>query len=187
VLLRLTFIFAFIVCSFTYSFSQVTDSVTAAARKDSILKKHSPKKAALMSACLPGLGQVYNKKYWKVPVIYVGLAALGYAFYQSQTSYAHYRDAYKYRVDKGPLSGDQYPYVSNSTLFDVQQHYHRNRDLAAIGLGLLYMLNIVDASVDGHLFAFDVSDNLTLNIHPGVLYIASTNHYQTALTLKINF
>jgi hypothetical protein len=190
VLLRVILISILIIYSVTHSFSQVTDSTsyTTTHKSDTLKKKHSPKKAALMSACLPGLGQVYNKKYWKVPVIYVGFAALGYAFYRSQTLYVNYRDAYKYRVDNDPTTIDNYMYVySDNTLFEIQQHYHRNRDLSAIGLGLVYILNIVDASVDGHLFTFDVSDDLSFNIHPNVVYIASTNKYQSGFTLKINF
>ena len=188
-LLRVILIFILIIFSVTRNFSQVTDSASTVIHvNDTTIKKHSPKKAALMSACLPGLGQVYNKKYWKVPLIYAGFAALGYAFYRSQTLYVNYRDAYKYRVDKDSTTVDKYVYTySDNSLFELQQHYHRNRDLTVIGLGLVYILNIVDASVDGHLFTFDVSDDLSLNIHPNVVYIASAKQYQTGFTLKINF
>jgi hypothetical protein len=180
--------FILIAYSVTYSFAQVIDSASAVTHKNDTIPKHSPKKAALMSACLPGLGQVYNKKYWKVPLMYAGFAALGYAFYQNQTKYVKYRDAYKYRIDNDSMTVDKYVGIySSSTLFDAQQHYHRNRDLTLIGLGVLYMLNIIDASVDGHLYTFDVSDNLSLNIQPDLHYSAFTKQYQTSLTIKFNF
>jgi hypothetical protein len=191
VLLRVFLILILVVSLVTNNFSQVTDSASTPTRivyKDSLAKKHSPKKATIMSVCLPGLGQVYNKKYWKVPVMYVGFAALGYALVQTQSLYANYRDAYIYRTDNNPATVDKYVGIySNDDLLNIQQQYHRDRDLSVIGLGLLYMVNIIDASVDAHLFTFDVSDNLSLNIRPNLLYIASANHYQTGLSLNFKF
>jgi hypothetical protein len=132
-------------------------------------KKHSPRKAAIMSACLPGLGQAYNKKYWKIPVIYVGFGALAYSLQANQAKYVRYRDAYKYRIDLDPSTTDQYVGIySDENLASLYRYYHRYRDLSVIGIAAVYLLNVVDASVDAHLFHFDVNDDLTMNIRPSV-------------------
>jgi len=187
-LLRFFLIFILLVYSVTYSFSQVKDSASVAIHKDTLVKKHSPKKATIMSVCLPGLGQVYNKKYWKVPLMYAGFVALGYMFYQNQTNYINYRDAYIIRIGSDTSKHDKYRNIIGTTdLFNLQQSYGHNRDLSLIGLGLLYMVNIIDASVDAHLFTFDVSDDLSLKIHPDVIYNTSANYYQMRLTVKLNF
>ena len=120
--------------------------------------KHSPRKAALLSTILPGAGQVYNKKYWKVPVIYAGAAGLAYSFQFNQSRYVKYRDAYKFRIDGDATTTDDYiGLYSDDNLNTLQKYYHRYRDLTVIGFVALYALNIIDASVDAHLFTFDVS------------------------------
>jgi hypothetical protein len=149
--------------------------------------KHSPKMAALMSTLIPGLGQTYNKKYWKVPVIYAGLAALAYSINFNQTKYITYLNAYKYRLEGGPISGDNYPEFRDETLNEFQQYYHRYRNLSVIGASLLYIMNIVDASVDAHMFTFDVGDDLSFNFHPTLINIAHVNGYTTGLSLNIKF
>lgn len=180
-----TIFFAFLLVK--HSTSQVADTATVPLQNNSTEKPHFPKKAALMSAILPGLGQAYNKKYWKMPLIYAGFTGLGYAFAYNQTRYAKYRDAYKYRIDGDATTVDQYVgYYSDKNLFDLQQFYHRYRDLSLIGAGLLYVLNIIDASVDAHLFTFDVSDDLTLNIKPTFNH-TSANYFRPELSIKLNF
>ncbi len=171
------------------SFAQLTDTSKTFSQKPSseIQKSHSPKRAALFSAALPGLGQVYNKKYWKVPIIYVGFGALAYSFQFNQSGYVKYRTAYKYRIDTDPLTIDDYPKYSNADLEMLQKYYHRYRDLSVIGIAALYLLNIVDASVDAHMFTFDVSDNLTLQLHPTLINTANVNHYTTGIGLNIKF
>jgi hypothetical protein len=166
-----------------------TRSKTQIADTTSVIKKyHSPKKAAIFSTVLPGLGQVYNKKYWKVPVIYAGFAGLAYSINFNQTRYVRYRNAYKDRLDNDPLTNDIYiGKYSDDNLNTLQKYYHRYRDLSVIGASLLYIINIVDASVDAHLFTFDVTDDLSLNIHPTWITTAYANHYTTGLSLSIKF
>ena len=147
---------------------------------------HSPKRAALMSTIIPGSGQIYNKKYWKVPVIYAGLAGLAYSINFNQTRYIKYRTAFKYRIDDDPLTIADSPY-SNADLDLLQQYYHRYRNLSVIGATLLYVMNIIDASVDAHMFTFDVSDDLSFNIHPALINTANVNHYATGFSLNIKF
>ena len=146
---------------------------------DTLLKKHPPKAAAIMSAIVPGLGQVYNKKYWKVPLIYGGFAGLGYAFYFHATKYTTYREAYIYRMDKDTTTIDNFPKYTPDNLKTLRDSYRRYRDLFVITMSVLYVLNIVDASVDAHLFTFDVNDNLSLRIQP---YINNMAYSPTPLS-----
>ena len=133
--------------------------------KDSIPTKKTeinvlaPAKAAFYSAVFPGMGQVYNKKYWKVPLVYGALGTTIYFYISNNKKYHLYRDAYKNRLEGIP---DDYTYLDNSRLISAQKFYQKNRDLAALLTGLFYVLNIVDANVDAHLMQFNVNDNLTL-------------------------
>lgn len=151
------------------------------------IKPHSPKKAAIMSAILPGLGQAYNHKYWKIPIIYAGMAGLGYVVKFNNDYYQRFRKAYVYRVDGDPLTVDAYEgEYTESNLNTLQEFYHRNRDLSIIGCAAFYVLNIIDATVDAHLYYFDVSDDLSLKINPSA-FIAGNQQamgIRLSLTLK---
>jgi hypothetical protein len=151
-------------------------------------KYHSPKKAAIFSAVLPGAGQIYNKKWWKVPIIYAGGAGLAYSFQFNQSKYIRYRTAYKYRIDNDPSTVDDYVGVySDDNLNTLQKYYHRYRDLTVIGFAALYALNVIDASVDAHLFTFDVSDDLSVNIHPTLINTTAFNTYKPGIGISLHF
>lgn len=177
----------------TVSYAQRTDTLTTnnekLATNNKPTKLHSPRKATICSAILPGLGQVYNKKYWKVPIIYAAAGALVYSFDYNQSRYVKYRDALKYRIENNLLTTDDiYGRYSNENLDELQKSYHRYRDLTVIGFAALYILNIVDATVDAHLFHFDVNDDLSLNIQPTLINTTtSLNSYTTGLSLNIKF
>ncbi|MCW3072848.1 MAG: hypothetical protein JWO44_2738 [Bacteroidetes bacterium] len=163
------------------------DTVKAAVKKEPV-KYHSPKKAATFSAIVPGAGQVYNKKYWKLPIIYGGFAGLAYSFQFNQSRYVKYRDALKTRLDDDASTVDPYIDIYNDDqLTTLYQGYHRYRDLTVIGGVALYLLNIVDAAVDAHLFTFNVSDDLSLNIHPALINTAGKNQYTTGIGFNIKF
>ena len=140
--------------------------------KDTIIidksKEKSPKKAAIMSACLPGLGQVYNHKYWKVPVIYAGFGGLIYGFTWNQSLFKTYRDALRIRYDGNASTIDDFPAYSDDDLVTLKNYYQRYRDLCVIGMAALYTLQVLDAVVDAHLSSFNVSDDTSLNISPAV-------------------
>lgn len=128
----------------------------------------NPKLAAAFSAVVPGLGQAYNKKYWKIPIVYAGFGALGYLFNTYEKEYMRYRVAYTARTDDNPLSIDEFFYTS-ATASDLKAYRdgaRRNRDLTFIGAIALYVLNIVDATVDAHLYDWDTDDDLTLRMTP---------------------
>ena len=121
----------------------------------------TPAKAAFYTAVLPGLGQAFNKQYWKIPVIYAGLGA-GITIYSWQnTQYNRYRDAYKRRTLG--FTDDKFPTLTDATIIDAQRYHKKNRDLALLGTALFYILNIVEANVSAHLAQFNVNEDLTLN------------------------
>jgi len=146
----------------TTCFSQKIDNALIA--KDTIKKDEinplTPAKAAFYSAILPGLGQAYNKKYWKIPLVYGAIGTSLYFYIDNNKKYHSYRDAYKRRL--AGYNDDQYNYLDNSRLIAAQRFYQRNRDLSLLVSVAFYVLNIVDANVDAHLIQFNVSDKLSL-------------------------
>ncbi|MDN5203259.1 DUF5683 domain-containing protein [Fulvivirgaceae bacterium BMA10] len=130
--------------------------------------KNAPGKASLYSALLPGLGQAYNKKYWKIPLIYTGAVFLISSINNFNDEHSFYFDALIAVVDGNPDT-------ENPTTFNESQirrrveFFRRNRDFFVILTGVWYALNIIDAHVDAHLKEFDISDELSLNLRPGMI------------------
>ena len=140
-------------------------------------KEKFPKKAAIYSAIIPGSGQIYTKKYWKVPIIYGGLVASVYFINDNNNQYKEYRDAALLSYETGE---DQLGYTY-SELIILKDHYKRNREMSYFSFIGVYILNVVDASVNAHLFNFDVSDDISLNIRP---YSTLSN---TGVSFSLNF
>lgn len=163
-----------------------TDSLSTL-QNDSIFKKHSPQKASLMSAALPGLGQVYNKKYWKVPIIYIGLGTLGYFIVYNSQQYQFYRKAYIAKIDEDSTTVDIFPFASEDGLRQLLNQHRRTRDILIAGAVLVYALNIIDASVDAHLFEFDVSDNLSLHVEPLIVPDFTKGSAYKGIGVKLKF
>ena len=169
------------------SLSLEVDSV----QKAKAIKKENysePRRASILSALLPGLGQAYNKKYWKIPVIYAGIGGLGYLFAFNNKEYNFYRKNLIADNDSDPATNNETRY-SSEQLQTLKNQYKKSRDLAAIGISLIYLLNIIDANVDAHLKTFDVSDDLSIHIDPWQSVYMNQNSYKVAsgLSLKINF
>ena len=138
-------------------------------------------KATLLSTACPGLGQAYNKKYWKIPVIYASLGATIYYYTQNNKQYQYYQSEYNAEIDKNPNTINSSGH--NALNLITLQDYHRDqRDLSAFFLILLYTLNIVDACVDAHLMNYNVNDNLSLYLKP----MDSIDHESISLCLKFN-
>ncbi|WP_372775928.1 DUF5683 domain-containing protein [Mangrovibacterium sp.] len=148
---------------------------------------HSPRKATIYSAVLPGLGQIYNKKYWKVPLIYGGFIGFGYAINWNNDYYVLYKQAYSDIVDSDPntnsfeeldiegnwdWSDDDNVTQFTTLLNSAKNSARRNRDFMIILSAAFYAINIIDATVDAHFFDFDIGDDLTLNWSPGPMYCA---------------
>lgn len=153
----------------------------------------APSKAAFYSAILPGLGQLYNKRYWKAPIVW-GAMGLGIATYSARnTEYNSFRDAFKRR--RAGFTDDQFydvngdgvgPDFSDAALQDAQESTQRNRDLALVITIGLYALNVIDANVDAHLKQYNVDDRLGIDIKPYFDFdpINTNPNYGLALTIE---
>jgi hypothetical protein len=161
-------------------------------------KPHSPTKATIMSACLPGLGQVYNGKWWKVPIVYAGLGGLGYLVYSNYSEYSAYLHAYEFQTGDLPegvtLNSHETELAnkySSSQLQTYKESYRRDFEFYTILTVAWYGLNILDACVDGHLYNYDISDDLSLSVDP---YLRPTEspikmpqYAQVGLSFTLNF
>ena len=157
--------------------------------KGGIYKPLAPARAAFYSAILPGMGQVYNRKYWKVPIVWGALAAPTYYYLNNNSEYKRFRTAYKLRRtgfqdeftdDLGNVS------VSLETLERAQKQLMENRDLSIMWGVILYVLQIVEASVDAHLLQFNTDDNLSFRptfVEDPILFEAP----KVGFTLKYTF
>jgi hypothetical protein len=144
---------------------------------------HSPHKATIYSAILPGLGQVYNRKYWKVPIILGGFATLGYFINFNNEVYQTYKLAYSDIIDDDPFT-NSFLYLNvnpsmlrpenrvdyTESLRRAKDNWRRNRDLCIIGTVIFYAVNVIDASVDAHFFDFDISEDLSVNWVPSPVF-----------------
>ncbi|PZR26200.1 MAG: hypothetical protein DI535_15275 [Citrobacter freundii] len=163
----------------------VQDSAKQAQAKLPPKKKsriYDPGKAAIRSAIVPGLGQIYNRKYWKVPIVYGALGTTAGIFIFNLQWYRRTRYAYKAVVD----TGGNYPNVHPDLQFLVNRHdaqnlsylrdqYRRDIDYSAVFFIIFWGLNVVDAAVDAHLKGFDVSPDLTLHVKPTLSQMAFAN------------
>ena len=127
-------------------------------------------KAAIRSAILPGLGQIYNKKYWKLPLVYGALAIPVSTFKYNSDWYTKTRFAYTVRVTNDTanfknIARELQP-ISTEALRTYRNSFRKNMDFSVLGLLLMWGLNVVDATVDGHLRTFNISDDLTMSIKP---------------------
>jgi hypothetical protein len=159
-----------------------TDTIGKAAAKDSSIY-FSPRKASLYSALVPGLGQVYNKKYWKVPILYAGFGVTTYFLLDNLKNIKYYKTQYIAAIDSDPLTINETD-IPASQLLRVVNQYKRWRDMTYISYGLIYILNVLDASVDAHLKEFDITDDISFNIQPYTNLSTQTNIGLT-LTIKL--
>jgi len=148
---------------------------------------HSPQKAALYSTLLPGWGQIYNKKYWKAPVAWALIGTpIGFAVYNQQ-QYREFSDAYLAAVDSDPSTQNPYEGLySPEQLITLQTTYRRWRDLSVILAATAYALNILDAYVDGHLYYFDISDDLSMRIEPTALFTEGAPGAQAGFKISVS-
>ncbi|ETN97069.1 DUF5683 domain-containing protein [Zhouia amylolytica] len=169
-------------------------------RRDSIkdanykLDPLSPSRAAFYSAVLPGLGQAYNKRYWKIPIVYGAIGTGVYFYLENTKQYDRYRDAYKSRL--AGFNTDEFwgtdadgnpkntPDLSEDALRDAQEFYQKNKDLSLLITIGLYALNIIDANVDAHLKQYNMSDDLTLKPYMEINEINFNKNYGLTLTFK---
>ena len=125
----------------------------------------NPKKATILSAVLPGAGQVYNNKAWKVPILYAGFMTDIYFIGYNNKRYQTFRTAL-FAFDDGDTS--QFPSLNREALVRNVDYWRQNRDLTILLLAAIYALNLIDANVDAHLSGFDISDDSSMKIEPNV-------------------
>ena len=163
--------------------------------KDTILKKRkpinplAPSKAAFYSAILPGLGQIYNKKYWKAPIAIAAIGTAVYSYKWNDNRYKIFRTAFK-RKKAGftDLGDDRIPAdIKDDVLQNQQERFQRDRDLMLLVSIAVYVLNIIDANVDAHLKQFNVNTDLSMNIEPLLKYNVITARADYGMALKIKF
>jgi hypothetical protein len=161
-------------------------ALRAADTTRTVINPNAPAKAAFYSAIFPGLGQAYNKKYWKIPIVYLGLGIGIYSYTWNQGKYHNYRDEYKRRLagtadPNHPIYGEK----SDDWVIRGQKFHQRNRDLSALITAGIYIFNIIDANVDAHLMQFNVNDNLS--VKPDFNQNEIDYKYNYGLTLTYNF
>lgn len=122
-----------------------------------VLFSGKPGKAALYSLIVPGAGQFYNKRYWKIPVVYAGLGAVGYLFYTNNVYYQKKKEDYINKVKNGESASLEYNYYISAK---------KNRELAIFAVIGVHLFNVFDAYIDRHLIDFDMDENLSIKLAP---------------------
>lgn len=204
---RLFFCITFLLSIFIYSKSiaqlprnpQLTkDSITTTAQDsisrinileaDTSANKFNPKVATFRSAVLPGWGQAYNKKYWKIPIIYGALGTTAFIFRFNLKTYKLLKQAIIFRSDtissNDALVDPQFINLSTESIRSYRNSFRQNVDYSVLFFLLFWGLNIVDATVDAHLKSFDVSDNISLKIKPGYNPTSNTGGMSLVFTYK---
>ncbi|MHB1148415.1 MAG: DUF5683 domain-containing protein [Lutibacter sp.] len=162
---------------------KIKDTITPSSDEFNML---SPAKAAFYSAVLPGLGQAYNKKYWKIPIVYGALGSGVYFYDRNNTNFNRARTAYKLRINEKPdefdgLNGNIF--LSKDALISAQKSYKKDRDLSLLVTIGLYVLQIVEASVNAHLLQHNVDSNLSVS--PSI--IRSDLNHKAIVGTSVNF
>ncbi len=180
----------FLLTTATVLSAQINNNTERPVNSDLDKTVPSPAKAAMLSATLPGLGQIYNGKYWKLPIIYGGFGTLVYFVDFNNTEYRKWREAWVARVDGNPNTIDDFPLHSTDVLERAMNYYRRNLEITYMLAAALYILNILDASVDAHLMHFDVGEELSLGMQPFTLPYqqdAGRTNYSAQITLRFRF
>lgn len=198
-------LFVILLCLFVQSevFSQDSDTISAPRTggsrttvnevvKDSarLAAEERPRIAVRKSAILPGLGQIYNKRWWKVPLVYGGFIGIGLVFEFNQRYYQIFLKEAQYReLNPGKSQNPLFAQYSREGIISIKDSYRRNRDLSILaGIGF-YAIQLIDAYVDAKFFRFDISDDLSLKIEPliqsGTIYNASVSSPGIGFKVKL--
>lgn len=149
-------------------------------------------KALLYSAIIPGGGQIYNRKYWKLPIVYGGFVALGIAINFNQRYYNEFQRELNYRNDGDPITEPKYDpeQIPNTRIIEARDYYRRYRDITILGVIAMYGLSVVDAYIDAELSNFDISEDLSLQMQPVITpgsILASRNKAYAGISLTFSF
>jgi hypothetical protein len=173
--------------------------------------KAEPLRATMLAIALPGLGQIYNKKYWKVPIVYAGFGGLIYAIDYNTREYNRFMQAYQDFTDKIPETNSYIDVIKNvdpstydpvlhpdtynpssaswyeERMLRMVDYFKKNRDLSFIGIAAWYLVTILDANVDASLFNYDISDNLNLAVGPVQMPLSGQAMLGLNVSLKVTF
>ena len=134
-------------------------------------KRYEPERATIYSLLLPGLGQFNNEHYWKIPIVYLGLSFAIYLIDHNNMQYKRYKEAYNIKTGENPTTENELANrYSAETLKYYRDNFLSNRDYSWLFLGIFYALNMIDANVFSHLKDFDISDNLSMQLRPAIMY-----------------
>jgi len=175
----------------------LNEAIANSASKDTTKSKKWPphKRAMALAVVCPGAGQIYNKKFWKLPILYAGTGAIMYFWITNQTGFREFKSMYNDTYDKMKADPTYTPfyfsertqsyYTSINQLSTERDTYRRYRDFAIAGAIALYAISIMDAYIDAHLKNFDLSPDLSLSIKP--LFYAYNNTNFTGISLGLKF
>lgn len=192
--------------------SSVRDTTSAeevsADAVEKLFWKPDPVKAVWMGTLFPGLGQIYNRSYWKLPIVYGGLMGCTYAIMYTNNQYLSYKEAYRsiyYDIQHSSVSNSpEKPYIAilpdgytidrmggvsayQKRLYEWQNTTRRYRDLSIAATVIVYALTLVDAYVDAQLFDFDISPDLSLNVQPDLYYDQIQRQRSAEVRLALSF
>lgn len=162
--------------------NQVTGKEVKLSHED-LATLHSPKKATILSAVLPGAGQIYNKKYWKLPIVWGGIGVALYSSQIARTEYQIFREEYILELGYPTTQSQYHDIYSISYLEDVKDSYRIQMETSYVIAGAIYLLQILDANVDAQLMSFDVSDDLSMDILPQAI----PNQWRPSPTMGVTF
>ena len=162
----------------------------APAQTERIRNSHNPKTATWL-ALIPGAGQAYNRKYWKMPIVYAGFGATMYFAITNGNDYHLYRDAYDYKMgiktDVSQQAIEEAAKYTEDNLITLRDYYRSNMELSWIITAAWYIVQIIDANVDAHFFYYDINDDLTLHVEPQWNLTNERIYNNIGLSLTLNF